>query len=340
MPEIAISVVILTWHRTEMLQECLTAIMPESLPENIEVFIGINGPDPVTSAAAGKFPAVKTVQLPGLCRGEARNAVATAAKGRWLCFLDDDTVPPPGYFTRLQALIRKNPGTAVFGGGQGLYSRADFFEELVYFVLSSPWGGGPYTERFSPVRGTRAAGPEKFILCNLTLDRCFLEPRGFSFEGHLTSAEENLLLSRMAAAGAKMVLSGDLNLVHRRRSDLFLFVKQVFGSGRGRAQISLRSGRAAAPFTLLPPLAFLSLLTAAFCSPGMLSVMAAAYMSISSVFALCLKGNWEIKVAGAALFPALHTSYACGWMSGVAESLMETLFGNGTPRRCSCQKKR
>ena len=335
MTEPLLSVVIITRARPELLSACLASVAA-SRREGMEVLVGINGPEEVSSEAAGRFPDVRTVPLPGFCRGEARNAVAAEARGRWLCFLDDDTVVPAGYFDRLFSLIRDNPEASVFGGGQELAPGSGFFEELVYRVLGSAWGGGPFTERFSPVSGTRRAGPEKFILCNLVLDRNFISGRGLVFEGHLSSAEENLLLSRMAAAGAVMVLSGGLNLVHRRRKSLRRFMLQVFSSGRGRAQISAISAGAAAPFTLLPPAAALAALLAALLSIRSFSVLSGLYLLISAVAAARLEAGWRLKAAAAGLFPVLHCSYACGWFFGAAESALER-FRGGAPARCACR---
>ncbi|MEK7722523.1 MAG: glycosyltransferase, partial [Elusimicrobiota bacterium] len=330
MPDTEITVIIITRNRPEMLGECLGSVLA-SLPENIEILAGINGPDDRSLEILARFPRARAVPLPALCRGEARNAVAAKARGRRLCFLDDDTVIPEGYFTRLLSLIERNPDAAVFGGGQLLFSGAGFFERLVYLTLGSAWGAGPFTERFSPVRGTRAADREKFVLCNLTLDRFFLEKHGLAFEGHVTSAEENLLLNRMAAAGARMILSADLNLIHRRRKNLRHFIRQVFGSGRGRAQISFISPGSAVPFTFLPPLAACSFIAAFFLPGAVLAVLSGTYFAASLAFALNLDCGVRLKAAAAALFPALHGAYACGWLFGAAESVWEKFFRKGRP---------
>lgn len=212
------------------------------------------------------------------------------------------------------------------------------FERAVYLLLSSPWGGGPFTERFSPVSGTRAAGPEKFILCNLTLDRFFLEKRGLVFEGHLTSAEENLLLGRMAAAGAEMILSGDLNLTHRRRKSPGQFLRQVFSSGRGRAQITMLCPTVFSAFTLIPPLALAAGLAIAFLRPGFFAVLAGAYFAASVFFSLRLAGAPAFKSAVLALFPLLHGAYACGWFFGLLEWIAEKILRRPRPGRCVCLK--
>lgn len=331
-----ISALVLTRGRPELLAACLGSFSAEP-PD--EILVGIDGEDPVTEAALKDFPGVKVLRLPRSCRGEARNALAAAAAGRWLCFLDDDVVLAAGYFNRLRGLVKINPGVSVFGGGQSLSPEAGYFEEAVYALLASPWGGGPFTERFSPVAGTRPAGPEKFILCNLSVDSFFLRETGLAFEGHLSSAEENLLLNRMAAAGARMLLSGDLNLIHRRRSGPAAFISQVFTSGRGRGQITALSPRGFSLFTLLPPAALACAAAAAVMAPGLLGAAACLHVFISSSAALCSRARPAVKPAVLALYPMLHTAYAAGWLFGLAEGLSCMAAGEAKPRRCRCEEK-
>ncbi|MCM2268328.1 MAG: glycosyltransferase [Elusimicrobiales bacterium] len=334
----AVSVLIVTRGRPGLLRACLSSVLAGGKVE--EVLVGVDGQDPDSFAVLGEFGgAVRPVPLPRMCRGEARNRLAAAARGRWLCFLDDDTVVPAGYFSRLQTLILDWPDAAVFGGGQLRAPEAGAFETAVFHLLASPWGSGPFGPRFSPVAGTRLAGPEKFILCNLTLDSFVLRRLGAAFEGHLTSAEENLLLNRLAAQGAQMVLSGDLNLVHRRRKGLAAFLRQVFSSGRGRGQITLRSPLGFSAFTLIPPLFLCGLSLAAALRPGAAGALLAAYCACC-VLAAAVSGAPTARKAGvAALFPVLHGGYAAGWLYGCLEGLAEKLAMREKPARCYCEEK-
>lgn len=334
--EPGITAVILTRGRPALLAECLGSF-GAARPD--EVIVGVDGGDPATEALLAGLPGVKTVLLPRSCRGEARNALAALASRRWLCFLDDDVVLPAGYFDRLRGLISRHPGAAVFGGGQGLHPAAGRFETAAYLLLSSPWGSGPFRPRFAPVEGEAGAGPEKFILCNLAVDSRFLGERGLRFEGHLSSAEENLLLNRMAAAGAGMVLSEGLNVAHRRRGGLAAFLAQVFQSARGRGQITALSPRGFCAFTLLPPLALLSAAALALLRPSALPPLAAAYAAACAGAALLTRAPLSARAALAPLFACLHAAYAAGWLAGLAEGAAGRLFPGVRPARCRCSDK-
>lgn len=335
-----ISVIIITRGRQALLGACLASLRRAGPAK--EILVGIDGEDPASAALLERDAAwtgLKPVQLRRTCRGEARALLAARAAGRWLCFLDDDTEVPSGYLDRLAALIRENPGVSVFGGGQELHRDAGYFETAVYALLSGPWGGGPFTSRFAPAKGTAACGPEKFILCNLSLDGAFLRERDLSFEGHLSSAEENLLLNRMAAAGARMALSGDLNLVHRRRSGPAAFLRQVFCSGRGRGQITALSPQGFSAFTLLPPSALAGAALAAAYAPGLLAPAAGIYLTVSLLAAALSSAPPAVRPALLPLYPALHGCYAAGWAAGFMEGLLEKASGSLRPRRCRCSEK-
>lgn len=335
-----ISVIIITRGRPALLEACLESLRRAGPAR--EILVGIDGEDPVSAAllaGCADWLELEAVQLPRACRGEARARLAARAAGRWLCFLDDDTEVPPGYLDRLAALIGENPGVSVFGGGQALHRGAGYFETAVYALLAGPWGGGPFTSRFAPAKGTAAAGPEKFILCNLALDGAFLRERDLSFEGHLSSAEENLLLNRMAAAGARMALSGGLNLVHRRRSGPAAFLRQVFCSGRGRGQITALSPLGFSAFTLLPPAALAGAALAAAYAPGLLLPAAGIYFIISVLAAALSAAPPAVKPVLLLLYPALHACYAAGWAAGLIEGLLEKVSGSLRPRRCRCSER-
>lgn len=334
-PGADISVIVVTRGRPELLAGFLESLAAAGAPG--EVLVGIDGPDPATAVALARFPGVRAVQLPRSCRGEGRNGLVRLASGRWLCFLDDDTVLPPGYFGRLRGLIAAGGGFSVFGGGQKLYPGAGRFERAVYWLLRSRWGSGPFTPRFAPVSGTFAAGPEKFVLCNLTLDGEFLAAKGLSFEGHLTSAEENLLLGRMAAAGARMLLSGQLDLVHRRRTSAGAFVRQVFSSGRGRGQITVQARSGFCAFTLLPPAALAAWTVMAAAAPRTAAALGLLYLFCCAVFAAFSGAGASLAPLVFCLYPALHAAYGAGWLFGVSEELLERLIGRARPARCLCR---
>ena len=339
---VSISVILITYGRAAMLKACLESLAAAKIPEVAEVIAALNGPDPETAgllrdrAAGCAF--LKVLELPRMCRGEARNAAFKAAVGSWLCFLDDDTEVPPDYFSNLVREINTG-GADVLGGGQTIdLKTAPVFEKAVYFTLSSFWGAGPFRVRFRPFEGARAAGPEEFILANLALRRAVLENNSLAFEGHLTSAEENLLLNKLARLGAAMRLSEGLNLLHKRRPDHISFARQLFHSGMGRAQMTFLYPAGAGFFMLLPVLGLPVFAAGLFLAPALSAAAACGYLAVCAVFALKNAAVSGIKAAcvSFSLFPVVHISYAAGWWRGAFGMLADRLRGSKAFSRCVC----
>ena len=152
------------------------------------------------------------------------------------------------------------------------------------------------------------------------MKRDFLLNNNIFFKGYLISAEENLLLSELAALNAKMLLSGDLNLYHKKRKNFIALAKQIFKSGAGRLEISLLYPKTLNGFTFLPLLGLL------FCGflliflPTAGVYLCGLYLLISILFVF--KGFWLYKRISIAImlfliFPVIHLSYAFGNLFGV-----------------------
>ena len=323
-----------------MLRVCLKSLSAAKIPEVVEVIAALNGKGDAETAellraAAGEYDFLKVLELPRTCRGEARNAALKASRGSWLCFLDDDTEVPPDYFANLAAEIALG-GADVLGGGQTMdEGSVPAFEKAVYFTLSSVLGAGPYRVRFKPFEGRRAAGPEEFVLCNLALRRSALERNSLSFEGHLTSAEENLLLNKLAGLGSAMRLSGGLNLFHRRRSGYGALARQTFRSGMGRVQITSLYPAGFSFFTAFPGLGLAAFVAGLVFFPLYMSAAACAF----SVPAAARASGLRTACVVLSLFPVIHFSYAAGCWWGIFGMVRDRFSGAKDHSRCVCGKE-
>ncbi|HNW43242.1 MAG TPA: glycosyltransferase [Elusimicrobiales bacterium] len=341
------SAVVITRHRPGLLRACLEGLVRALAGTGGELVVAINGPDGASLALAREMAQgrdfIRVLQLAGLCRGEARNAAMAAAGGEWFCFFDDDTVAAPDHFRNLKDLAAAFPEASAFGGGQEIdRASAGVVERAIFRVTGSPFGAGPFVARFRPAAGeaVRVAG-ESLILCNLAVRRDFLEKHGLSFEGHFTSAEENLLLNKMEALGAVMVLSPGLNLIHRRRTSLGGFFAQNFRSGMGRAQITFYHRAGFSAFTALPPAALLCAAGAFAIFPRLGGAACLAYLLpllFFSVRAGAQERCFRVCAAAAAALAGLHLSYALGWFCGAAGVAADRLRGRVMPSRCVCRE--
>src|SRR5262245_50766494 len=96
---IKFSVIIPTYRNSEILTKCLQAVRRTTGPET-EIIVVSNDTDLGTASAARKVKAT-LLNSDNESYSKSCNAGARAAKGDYLVFLNDDTVPAEGWLDRL-----------------------------------------------------------------------------------------------------------------------------------------------------------------------------------------------------------------------------------------------
>ena len=93
-----ISVVVPTCDRPAALRRCLAALARQDAEADLDVVVVDDG-----TAAGGSVeaPGARVVRAGGRGPAAARNLGARAARGRVICFTDDDCAPAPGWAQRL-----------------------------------------------------------------------------------------------------------------------------------------------------------------------------------------------------------------------------------------------
>jgi succinoglycan biosynthesis protein ExoA len=197
--------------------------------------------------ARGKHPSVQ------------RNAAIQSARGEWIYFLDDDSVPQPENL-RVAAKHFSDPSVKMIGGPNLCPLDAPLLEQVFAVVLASWLGFMSSRARYTPVGEVRATSEKELILCNLLARRADLLDLG-GFNEALYPNEENALMDELQKRGGKLIYDPNL-IVHRRpRQTLAAFFKMLRTYGRGRAeQFRVNPTLRSAP-NFVPPLFCLYLLT-------------------------------------------------------------------------------
>lgn len=114
-----ISIIIPTHNRRDSLKRMLDGLRAQTFgPDKIEVIVVVDGSTDDTVAMLKSYPAPFGLQvLTQANQGPsvARNLGATAARGRWLLFLDDDIDPTPSLIEAHVRVHQEGPGRVVLG---------------------------------------------------------------------------------------------------------------------------------------------------------------------------------------------------------------------------------
>ena len=261
-----------------------------------------------------------------------RNTALRAAKGEWIYFLDDDSLPPPDNLRR--ALPHLSDANVVMLGGPNVCPPdAPALEQAFAAVMGSWLAFGPSRARYTPVGETRASGEKELILCNLMGRRDALLAAG-GFDEALYPNEENALMDELQRRGGKLIYDPAF-IVHRRpRRTLGAFCRMLMNYGRGRAeQFRLHPTLGSAP-NFVPPLFLLYLVLTPFLPPLLLAPLAlyAAAVLVQALASVAadvrrLRSNAECSqslltsaATGVRVVPLIvvsHSFYGLGFWKGL-----------------------
>jgi N-acetylglucosaminyl-diphospho-decaprenol L-rhamnosyltransferase len=112
-----VSVCIANWNCLTYLRACLTSILRQPTALRIEVLVADNAStDGACEMMAAEFPDVVLIRnRDNLGFAKASNQAADASSGRYLFFLNNDTVIPEGALDRLVAYADAHPGSGMIG---------------------------------------------------------------------------------------------------------------------------------------------------------------------------------------------------------------------------------
>lgn len=221
------SVIVPTYERRERLERCVRALADQSLArERFEVIVVDDGSAVRPRDVIERYAAAIDVRLIETEHGgpaKARNGGATAARGRYLVFTDDDCIPDRDWLSAIAATVEANPGQAVGGAvinalGDDAYSTAS--QMLIDFLY----------EYFN----VQATGGRFFITANLTFPaKQFRAAGGFDVTFPLAAAEDRDMCDRWREHGHEILYCEEAVVHHAHVLTLMSFMRQHYNYGRG-----------------------------------------------------------------------------------------------------------
>lgn len=112
-----VSFIIINWNAAALTEHCIRHLWQVNEGVSYEILVADNGSAPREAAILARLgPGVRVLPL-GVNRyfGEANNIAAEQARGEFLCFLNNDAFPRPGWLTPLLDALRSDPAAGAAG---------------------------------------------------------------------------------------------------------------------------------------------------------------------------------------------------------------------------------
>ncbi|HSJ15407.1 MAG TPA: glycosyltransferase [Longimicrobiales bacterium] len=240
-----LSVVVPTFNRPERLSRCLEGLSRQTTGRDaFEVIVVDDGGAASLEDVIARFGDTLQVRLlrqPNAGPAAARNAGASAARGRVLAFTDDDCVPGPGWLEHMRSAWRLHPtgligGTTVNALAGNVFSEAS--QELVAYLYS--------------YHDAASGQPAFFTSNNMALARDLFLEGPFDTSFRLAAGEDREFCDRWLARGRTLHFAREAVIHHYHDLDPRRYWRQHFNYGRGAFHFHVARARRSGAVRLEP----------------------------------------------------------------------------------------
>lgn len=210
----SISVVVPTRDRPSSLEACLAALAAQTVADRMEVVVVDDGSVAVDEVAAivVRHPTARLVRQGGAGPAAARNAGAREARGKTLCFTDDDCLPEADWVEELFVTIREGADAVAGRTVNNPGALADASE-----VIS---GAPAVAEPFAPSN-------------NLACTKAAFEAVPFDESYRQAAAEDRDWCARLVESGYTLRSQPSALVLHRPQLTLSSFLRRQVRYGQG-----------------------------------------------------------------------------------------------------------
>jgi hypothetical protein len=225
-----VSVCIANWNCCDLLRRCLESLYDQPQGVAFEVVVVDNASaDGAADMVAAEFPGVTLVRnRENRGFSKANNQAAALARGRYLFFLNNDTVVPPDTLRKFLEFADANPTVGMVGprlrGGDGAYQisyrRRPTLGALLHRVSLLRWTGlfrRAYYEYRRDTFDPEGVRPVEVLMgAAVFLPRAVFEDSG-RWDEQYRFGGEDIDLSTQVGRRRELVYVGDVEVVHYGR---------------------------------------------------------------------------------------------------------------------------
>ncbi|MFA5319734.1 MAG: glycosyltransferase [Candidatus Omnitrophota bacterium] len=224
---IDISVVVPTYNRKRLLEECLDSLLRQEVPGHaFEIVVvddgSTDGTDLFVEGLRERRGDIHYVRQERRGPAAARNNGAEYCRGRILAFIDDDCRACRGWLQGMLLSHRAAPGAAAVGG-YTIPEGGDISQDVSQFLSNSS----------IEVETQRGREPVFFPTCNVSIKKEAFAFNKFDTAFPFPAGEDLEFFWRLHKKGAKFVFKPDIRVIHRRTPGLAGFCRQAYLYGRG-----------------------------------------------------------------------------------------------------------
>ncbi len=215
-PSFTCSIIIPTWNKSELTRQCLTALASATTDVSFEVIIVDNGStDGTREVLAGLKGDVQIIlNDQNLGFAKACNQGARAARGKYLVFLNNDTIPQPQWLNPLVSEVEEYPEVGIVGS-KLLFADGSIQHAGVIFMRSITTAYHIYRSapRTDPGVNQRRVFQAVTAACMLIRRELFEESHGFD-EAFINGFEDVDLCLKVREKGYQVIYQPRSVLYH------------------------------------------------------------------------------------------------------------------------------
>jgi len=234
-----LTIVVSTGERSAMVYDCLRSLCGQGVPGDVEVVVVDAGRRDCVDekTARSLWPNLRLIPAPAPDLTKQRNVGTRAARGAYVCFLDDDTLVQPGWWP---AILRpfEDERVAIVAGAVWCNPSPTFTDERGGYV---DWLGIPHQVTHRSAKAPRDV--EWSVGCNMAFRKSVWRELGGLCELYGFYDEDIDFGLRVRRAGYRVVFEPDAAVYHycNTRPKVPVTKRKAFMMGRNRSMTLVRN---------------------------------------------------------------------------------------------------